>query len=424
MRDRVPEPVGARPVVAGRRLIGLDRGAHRAVTDRVGVHLPPGALTGDHELGELLAGDVEIAVVVGRPTVGVEVRREHRSRLRRELHDTVDEHLRRRHADPGVVSVRLADTGQEGHGLVEIGRVLRREDECRRHVLLQQSTRLQAGVGGGRIRTAGRIHEGRHAAREQVHAHLHVGGLELLGRRLGDRTTHGALPVVLEETGRVARRVADDLAVLRIRSGRRDPRDREGPRVDEAVVEIRPLQVDRSSGAQGVELRAVRDGARREQSDRVPVRHLQPLVGARIGLGVEEALQGLLQVGDREHGIVQRRVERLCRRAERMHVAVVDAGHDRAATRVDDLSAGSGPRAHGAVGSHLEDASVEADRHRGGTTGPGGGTGVDPAADDDGPRATTITRRPRLCGGRARDGKRATRADSTSANEEGTTADR
>ncbi|MFF4803836.1 hypothetical protein ACFY1U_36555 [Streptomyces sp. NPDC001351] len=62
--------------------------------------------------------------------------------------------------------------------------------------------------------------------------------------------------------------------------------------------------------------------------------------------------------------MAQRRVQGLRGRAERVHVAVLEARHDGAAVGVDDDGTGADAPAYVRVAPDLEDLSVAADGHR------------------------------------------------------------
>ncbi len=100
------------------------------------------------------------------------------------------------------------------------------------------------------------------------------------------------------------------------------------------------------------------------------------LVRARV----EEALEDRLKVGHCEGRVVQAGVHRLLGRGQRVHVAVVDAGHDRGAAGMEDLGAAIGEAADLTVATDGDDAAVGSDGHGLGSTLPGAGEDV--AAED------------------------------------------
>ena len=197
------------------------------------------------------------AAVVGRPTVGVQVRVDHRTgevlqdAVHHQLHagrpvapdgsrgTTVDELVDLLHAATALPPQRADDLGGQfaSTGQGDVGPLL--------------------GLGGHDRVLPGRDPEG-----VQVRLPQRQGRLQVVDRRVGQELLDQRLCALLDTTTGRPVRFAVEAAVGRFRGPRRDPGDLERLRVDPGAVAVAAGQEDRSIGRDPVQVSPAGDAAR------------------------------------------------------------------------------------------------------------------------------------------------------------------
>ena len=264
----------------------------------MGVHLPALGVEGGAQPAVVGGRHVQVAAVVGRPAVLVQVGLKERGGLGGVLDDPVEEDLDRAEAQSAyALEVRpqlLRVRDRRGRVLRQVG-----PDAQGGHDPLGQPPGFGEALIDLQLAAAHHgFHEGGDAGRGGLGEDLRGGVRELCRVGLGDVPGDERLGVVLEHAGGLAVRALDDLAADRVGGGRGDLRDVEGALTGPEVVPVAAAQGDGAPGRQGVEDGVVRGGAAGEQPDRVPVLHHQPAVGLLVGGVLQEPGQRLPQLLD------------------------------------------------------------------------------------------------------------------------------
>ena len=363
----------------------VERGANRAVADRVRVHLPPGRVERrDPRVRDLgvevrrtpgVAG-LPVRVLI-RPGV-LAVRLQQRGRLGGELDHAVEEHLHRRGGEEPA-HVRRPHGLERTEERRRVLEILRRDRQCELSARGQPAGVPERRRSGQVVLAGAGVHERRDA--DAVHAtqgRAQRAGVLLHGRG-GDQVRDETDRRVLEQSRWLPGRIADDRPVRWVGRRRGDAGDLERPRVRERGVSVEGVDEDRPCRVERVEVGLRGDGARRLDRLVVPVVDLQPAVRLLLLRLRQADRDAVAHLVDRQLAVLQAALPEGLASGERMHVRVLDARHDGSTLEVDHLRARPDQILRARVRADVDD-EVVADRDA--------GRGLVPCVDrEDGPVA-------------------------------------